>query len=253
MTRPDGVARALHLFDHRQHPRRRPAVQRARHRPDRTGERRRRVRARRGDHPSGERRGVEPVLGGRDPVGVDGADVRRVRLAPPARHEPLGDRRALVDASLRHRRYADAARRLRDVRQRHHRRPRQVLPRLVVGDVEQRLVAPVRREHRQPGLDVDPHVTAVHRDRERLGGRQPRPEATVDEQGPDVAEGHTPGQLLDVHAAVAQCPAVAVRLGDPRAERDVPLQPGAEPGGRWRSGGRGHHCPPRRSGTGPSG
>ena len=158
--------------------------------------------------------------------------MRRVRVAPPARHEPLGDRRALVDPRLRHRRHADPARRLRHVGQRHHRRPGQLLAGLVVADVQQRPVAPVRGEHGQRGLHVHPHVAGVHRQRERLGRRQPGPEPAVDQQRPDVAEAHPADQVLDVDAAVAQRPAVPVRLGDLGAEGDVPLQAGAEAGRR---------------------
>src|SRR3712207_6910682 len=44
---------------------------------------------------------------------------------------------------------------------------------------------------------VDAHVTAVHRDRERLGRREPRPELPVDEQRPHVAEGDLADEVLD--------------------------------------------------------
>jgi len=49
-----------------------------------------------------------------------------------ADEEALGDRRGLVDLLLRDRRGAGAARGLRHERQRHHRRARQVVPRLLV-------------------------------------------------------------------------------------------------------------------------
>ena len=84
------------------------------------------------------------MLGGRDPVGVDRLHVARVGLAAPADQEPLGDRRRLVDLALGHRRLADPAGRLGDERQRHHRRPRQVVARLLVGDVDQLPEAPLR-------------------------------------------------------------------------------------------------------------
>ena len=70
--------------------------------------------------------------------------VRRVRVATPAGHEALGDRRALVDPRLLDRGAADAARGLRHVGQCHHRRARELLARLGVVDVQQRLVVPDR-------------------------------------------------------------------------------------------------------------
>ena len=99
--------------------------------------------------------------------------------------------------------------------------------RFLGGDVEQRLVAPDRRQHGQCGLDVDPDVAGVHRDRERLRRRQPRPELPIDQQSPDVAERHVPGEVFDVDAAVAQRAAVLVRLGDLGLERDDALEAGA--------------------------
>ena len=72
----------------------------------------------------------------------------------------------------------------------------------------------------------------MHRDRERLGGRQPGAELAVDEQRPDVAERDLADEVLDVDAAVAQRTAVLVRLGDLGAERDVALEAGLE--ARWR-------------------
>ena len=63
-------------------------------RADRARQRRGDVGAGRGDDARGERRGVHPVLGGGDPVGVDRLDVVGVGLAAPADQEALGDRRA---------------------------------------------------------------------------------------------------------------------------------------------------------------
>jgi hypothetical protein len=55
----------------------------------------------------------------------------------------------------------------------------------------------------------------VDRQRERLGGRQPVAELSVDKQPPHVTEcdllAH---QILDVNAAITQRAAVFVRFGD---------------------------------------
>ena len=51
----------------------------------------------------------------------------------------------------------------------------------------------MRVQYRSTGFDVDADVAGVHRDRERLGRRQPGAEPAVDEQRPDVAERHPPG------------------------------------------------------------
>ena len=59
-------------------------------RADGRRERRAAVGAGRGDDARGERRGVQPVLGGADPVGVDRLHVPRVGLAAPAEQELLG-------------------------------------------------------------------------------------------------------------------------------------------------------------------
>src|SRR5204863_7755938 len=66
--------------------------------------------------------------------------------------------------------------------------------------------------------------------RERLGGRQARPELAVDQQRPDVAEGHPADQVLDVDAAVAQRAAFPVRFSDLGLEGDHALQPRLEIG-----------------------
>ena len=187
------------------------------------------------------------MLARRDPVGVDRLDVRRVGLAAPAGHEAFGDRVALVDPGLRHGGHADAARGLRDVGQRHHRGAGQLLAGLVRGGVQQRPVAPVRGEHGEGGLHVDPDVAGVHRDRERVGRRQAGPEPAVDQQRPDVAERHPPDEILDVDAPVTQRPAVLVRLGDLGAERDVALEARLEAGrGRGCRSAR-VVCSPRRA------
>ena len=164
------------------------------------------------------------MLGGRAPVGVDGADVARVGLAAPADQELLGQRRAGVDDPLRYDGPAEAARRLRGVREHHHRDPREVEAGLLVGDVVGLAHAQHRREHRHRGLDVGPDVAGVDRDVVGLGRRQPGLVAAVHEQAPDLLEGHPSGELLDVDAAVAESRALLVGLGDLGRERDHTLE-----------------------------
>src|SRR4051794_28661758 len=78
------IAHALHFLEHRLHVRRRTAVQRARERTDRRGQSRAAIGARRRDDACGERRRVQAVFGGADPVGVDRLHVARIGLAAPA-------------------------------------------------------------------------------------------------------------------------------------------------------------------------
>src|SRR6185437_4695585 len=86
-----GVALGGDVVEHLQHARGGAAVQRPRQRAHRAGQRRGDVGPGRGDHAGGEGGGVHAVLGGGDPVGVDGLDVARVGLAAPAAEEALGD------------------------------------------------------------------------------------------------------------------------------------------------------------------
>ncbi|SHV83817.1 Uncharacterised protein [Mycobacteroides abscessus subsp. abscessus] len=155
------------------------------------------------------------MLGGADPVGVDGLDVPRVRLPLPAGHETCCHSGAFVDDALRHRGLVDTAGRLRDERQRRHRRLGQLVAGGVVVDVEQRLETPHRGQRGQRGLDVDTDVARVHVQWEGLGGRQAPAELAVHQQRPDVTERDAVAhQILDVDAAVAQGAAVLVRFGD---------------------------------------
>ena len=144
------------------------------------------------------------MLGGRHEVGVDGLDVARIRLSAPARHEALYDRARIIDASLGDHGDAEAAGGLRHEGHGHDGDVREVLSRRVVVDIEQRLETPPRREHRNGRLHVDAHVAGVHRDGVGLRGRQAGVELVVDEQAPDVAEGHPAHEVFDIDAAVAQ-------------------------------------------------
>ena len=91
------IARLGGRIEHRQHPRRRAAVERAGERADRRRERRGAVGAGRRRDPRDEGRGVEAVLAGADPVGVDRLNVLRVGLAAPLEQEALGGRLSLSD------------------------------------------------------------------------------------------------------------------------------------------------------------
>ena len=220
-----GVAGALDVLDHPEHARRRAAVQRAGEGADRAGQRCGHVGPGRGDDAGGEGGGVHAVLGGRDQVGVDGLHVLGVRLAPPADHEPLDDGVRLVDLapaapSGGRCPRADCATNDIAITEARASSSRAVL----VVDVEQRLEPPGGGEHRQRGLDVDPHVAGVHRQRERLGRRQSRVELVVDQQAPHVAVRDAADEVLDVDAAVAQRAALFVGLGDLGLERDDALE-----------------------------
>ena len=92
-------------------------------------------------------------------------------------------------------------------------------------DVDELREAPLGCEHRDGGLDVDAGVArAEGASGCGAGGRERTVGATVDEQAPDALEGEGADELLEVDAAVAQCAAVAVRLGDLRREGDDALQ-----------------------------
>ena len=74
------------------------------------------------------------------------------------------------------------------------------------------------------GLHVDPYVAGVHRQRERFGRWQPVAEASIGQQRPHVTEGDVTGEVLDVHAPVAQRAAVPVGLSDLGLEGDHAFQ-----------------------------
>ena len=200
-------------------------------RADRAGQRRGDVGAGGGDDPGGEGGGVHAVLGGGDQVGVDGLDVPRVGLAAPADHEPLDDRLCALSIRScgtigRPRPRADWATKDSAITEARARSSRACSSSMSSSWPQ----APGRGEHGQRALHVDPDVAGVHRDRERLGRRQAGVELVVDQQAPDVAEGHVPDEVLDVDAAVAQRAAFLVRLGDLGLEGDDALEAGLEVG-----------------------
>ena len=124
------VAARLDLVEHPEHPRRRAAVQRAGERADRRGERGGAVGAGRGGDPGGEGRGVQAVLGGRDPVGVERLHVpagRPRRASGSGTGRRRSRRAATSDSGTGGGR---AAGRLRDDRERRGREPGEIVPRL---------------------------------------------------------------------------------------------------------------------------
>lgn len=155
------------------------------------------------------------MLSGGNPVGIDGLNLSRIRIAMPAHHESLCDSCALVDDPLWDGGLVNSAGGLCDVGQRHHRCASQLVARRLVIDIQQRRVTPDRREHGQAGLNVHPNVTGMDRQREWFSRGQSVTEPAVDQQAPDVPEGHlVADELFDIDAAVAQCPAVFVGFGD---------------------------------------
>ena len=77
-------------------------------------------------------------------------------------------------------------------------------------------------------LHVDARVARADGQRVRTAGGRPGREASVDEQAPDLLEGHAADELLDVDAAVAQRAALPVGLGDLGGEGDDALQAGLD-------------------------
>ena len=200
-------------------------MQRAGQRPDGARQRGRHVGAGRRDHARGEGGGVHAVLGGRDPVGVDRLHVAGVGLAAPADQEALGDRAGLVDLALGHRLLADAAGRLGHEAERHHRHAREVVAGLLVGDVDQLAGGPTRSR-----------ASRARPAGPRAGRRCARPAGAArraacpgsklpSTSSPQTfSNGTVPDQVLDVDAAVAERPALAVGLGDLGVERDDALE-----------------------------
>ena len=196
------------------------------------GRRHRRAGVRAGgrDDPRGEGRGVEPVLGGADPVGVDRLDVLRVGLPAPAEQELLGGGLALGDDVLRHAvglAVRDAGR-LGDDRDHLRREPGEVVARLLRRDVDELLQRPLAREPRRLGLQVGGRVAAQVLRLVGLRIGHPRLEALVHQQAPDLLVVVVADELLDVHAAIAERAALAVGLCDLRLEGDDPFEPRLE-------------------------
>jgi hypothetical protein len=93
------------------------------------------------------------VLGRRDPVGVDRPDRTRVGLAAPADQELRSGVLALLDLAVGNGGLPSPCG-LRDDRERRGRKPREVVARLAVLDVDELLKAPLRAEGCETGLKV---------------------------------------------------------------------------------------------------
>ena len=142
-----------------------------------------------------------------------------IGLAAPANEEGLGGGLRLVNPLLRDFGKFGAARGPGDEREQLRAGPADVLACLLGGDVEQRAQAPACAKRSDTALRVHPHVTGADWEVHRLGWRQAREERVVDEQSPDVPEGHVADEFLDVHSPVAERPAFLVRLCDLGLER----------------------------------
>ena len=176
-------------------------------------------------HASGERRSVQPVLGRADPVRVDRLDVLRVRFAPPAQQELLGDRRAARDDLVRGRLAAvgDGGGARDDP---HHlrREAAEILARLLVRDLVQLAELPLAREPRSLGLEVGRGVAGQLLELARFGVRHRRFEVVVDQQPPDIFVRVAPDELLDIDPAIPERPARELGLGDLRLDGDDALE-----------------------------
>jgi hypothetical protein len=134
-----------------------------------------------------------------------------------AGQEALGGR---AGPRHRHRGEIRAACGLRHEVERERRDAREVVARLLVADIDQRL----GRQRRDGGLDVRAGVSRAHRQLARLHRGEAGRERVVDQQAPDLLERHAARQLFDVDPAIAQRAAVAIGLGDLRGEGDDALE-----------------------------
>ncbi len=177
-----GIAGVLGVLEHRQHPRRCPAVQRAAHRADRAGQRGRHIGAGGGDHPRGEGGGVHPVLGGGHPVGIDGLDMPRVRFALPAGHETSGDGGAFVDRSAAAPQAGAYPARTARRRTAPSRRTGRAAPARYSSSMSSIGAYPqMGASMANPGLHVDPDIAGADGQREGFGRRQRVLEIAVDQ------------------------------------------------------------------------
>ena len=142
--------------------------------------------------------------------------------------ELLGGAVAVVELRLGHRGPIAAARRLGDERERRRRGPREVPAGLLVVDVDQLAAA-------STGLVASVASAACRSTRTfpvrsgssiRGAGARPGSKRAVHEQPPYLLVVDRADELLDVHAAVAERPVVAVGLGNPRVEGDHALESG---------------------------
>ena len=177
------ITDARDLFEHRLDVRRSTAVQWPRQRADRRGQGRAAVCACRGDDPRGERRRVQSVLCGADPVRVDRLDVTWIGLAAPAQEELLGSGLPAGDDVVGY----DVRLAVRDPRgagdDGHHlrRQTTEVRARLLVRNLVELAEFPVTRQPRRLGLEIRGRVTGETCRLVRLRVRHLRLEVVVDE------------------------------------------------------------------------
>ena len=69
-------------------------------------------------------------------------------------------------------------------------------------------------------MAVHPHVTGAERELLGAGRGQAGVDGVVDQQPPDMPEGHVADEFLDVHASVAERAAFLIGLGDLGLERN---------------------------------
>src|SRR5436190_1158844 len=217
-----GIAQRFDLVEHRLDVRRRASVERARQRPDSRRERRAAIGPGRRRDARSERRCVEPVLGGANPVRVDRLDVTRIGLAAPSEQELLGSRPALRDHVVGDRiglAVGDTRRARNDP---HHlrREAAEIFPCLLIGDLVELPELPLAGEPRRLGLQVGRRVAGEMRRLVRLGIGHLRLEVVIDEQPPDVLVRVVPHELLDVDAPITKHAAFPVGLGNLRLDGD---------------------------------
>src|SRR6266851_5029350 len=221
------IAHLLDLVEHRLHVRGGTAVQRARERTYRRGQRGAAIRTRRRHDTSCECRRVQAVLGGADPVRVDRLDMTRVGLAAPPEEKLLGCGLAACNNVLRNDigLSVGEARGARDDRHHLRRQPAEILTRLLVGDLVQLSELPHTGEPRRLGLEIRGRIASQARRLIRLRIRHLRAQVVVDEEAPDVFVRDVPDKRLDVDTPVAERPTLAVGLHDLRLDGNDTLEP----------------------------
>src|SRR5688572_25869190 len=150
-----------------------------------------------------------------------------VRLGAPAQEEPLGGGLPFGHASVRHP-FLIAARRLRHQGEHGGREAGEVVPCLLVRDVDQLAEPPISPEVGSRRLQVGHDPARADGQRNILGPGHARLEAVVDQEAPDLLVRHLPHELLDVDAAVAESAALLVGLRDLRLEGDDAFEPRLE-------------------------
>ena len=153
----------------------------------------------------------------------------RIGLAAPAEQELLGRgpplRDDLVGRGLAPVRDGGET---RDDLHHHRGETTEILARLLVGDLVQLPELPLAGEPRGLRLQVGRRVAGQPRGLVRLGIGHLDAQVVVDEKTPDVLVWDVADELLDVDAAVAELPALAVGLGDLRLDGDDAFEPRLE-------------------------